>query len=239
MDEKRTDVGGLGDPTVNRDPERSSAGRANMPMFDRGATGEGRMDRESGRPPSHQEIKEGSLGGGERMEGIAMPETQRALEETRDKVAREAAPVVAEKMQEAIVETAEHLSDTLGEQAKRTAEAVSHDAQRVIREKAGEVREGVENRLDGALDQTANRLQGAAGSLHQAAERLEGQGGVRATAGRWAHEVADAGESAADYLRDTDMHELSTSLERQVRERPLQTLLVAAAAGWLVGKILR
>jgi ElaB/YqjD/DUF883 family membrane-anchored ribosome-binding protein len=239
MDERRTEQGRLGDAAANHDPERSSAGRANMPMFDRSPTGEDTMDRESGRPPSHQEIKEGSLGGEERMEGIAMPETQRTLEEARDEIAREAAPVVAEKMQEAIAETTEQLSGTVAEQAKKTAEAVGHDAQRLVREKAAQVREGVENRVDGALDQTADRLQGAAGSLHQAADRLSEQGGVRATAGRWAHEVADAGENAAGYLRDTDMHELTTSLERQVRERPLQTLLVAAAAGWLVGKILR
>jgi ElaB/YqjD/DUF883 family membrane-anchored ribosome-binding protein len=239
MDERRTEGGGVDDVGMNRDSERASAGRANMPRFDRDPSAGESIGAQGGRPPSHRERDKGDLGG-DRMEGIAMPETQRALEEARDEVAREAAQVVAEKMQEAIAETTEQLSGTMGEQAKKTAEALRHDAQRLVGEKAGEVRDRVENRLDDGLDRAADRLQGAARSLHGAADRhLDGEGGARARAGRWAHEVADAGESAADYLRNTEMHELTTALERQVRERPLQTLAIAAAAGWLAGKILR
>jgi ElaB/YqjD/DUF883 family membrane-anchored ribosome-binding protein len=168
-----------------------------------------------------------------------MPETQRALEETRDKVAREAAPVIAEKMQEAIAETTEQLSGTLGEQAKKTAEAVRHDAQRLVGDKVDQVRNRVEEGVDRSLDQAANRIGGAAQTLHETADRHLSGGGVRGTAGRWAHQVADAGEGAAEYLRETDVNDLTQSLERQVRTNPLQTLALAAAAGWLVGKILR
>jgi ElaB/YqjD/DUF883 family membrane-anchored ribosome-binding protein len=241
MDERRPEGGRPGKGGLQPDPERSSAGRANTPMFDRNPSDSGQtLGAEGGRPPSHRELEQGKLGEGERMEGIAMPETQRALEETRDTVAREAAPIVAEKMQEALVETTEHLSDTLGDQAKKTADAVRHDVQRVASEKAAEVRDRVEKGVDRSLDRAADRLEGASRSLHETADRnLAGAGGVRGTAGRWAHEVADAGESAADYLRNTEVHEVTNSLERQVRERPLQTLLIAAAAGWLVGKILR
>jgi ElaB/YqjD/DUF883 family membrane-anchored ribosome-binding protein len=232
MDERRTE-GGLGGGGSDRD--RSSAGSANTPTFDRGASGSG---DQHGRPPSHREIQEGTLGG-ERMEGIAMPETQRALEETRDKVAREAAPVIAEKMQEAIAETSEQLSGTLGEQAKKTAEAVRHDAQRIVGERVEQVRDRVEEGIDRGIDQAADRLGGAAQSLHQTADRHLAGGGVRGTAGRLAHGVADAGENAAEYLRNTEVNDLTQALERQVRENPLQTLLISAATGWLVGKILR
>jgi ElaB/YqjD/DUF883 family membrane-anchored ribosome-binding protein len=244
MDEQRTGAGGAGHGGSDRDLGGSSAGRANTPRFDRDTSG----GTEDGRPPSHREYDEGRLGQGgssEQMEGIALnregkTETQRVLEETRDEVAKKAAPVVAEKMQEAIAETSEQLSGTLSEQAKKTAEAVRHDAERLVGEKAAQVRERVEGRVDEAMDRTANRLGDAANRLHETADRrLAGEGTVRSTARRWTHDVADAGESAAGFLRETDMHDLTQRLERRVREQPLQTLLMAAAAGWLVGKILR
>lgn len=251
MDEHRTGDEGVGGSGQDRDLGSSSAGRANIPMFDRGGpANEAGSTAEGGRPPSHRELEEGRLGdqsSEKRMEGIALnredadkSETQRVLEETRDEIAKQAAPVVAEKMQEAISESSEQLAGTLGEQAKKTATAMRHDAQRMVEEKASEVRDRVEKRADETLDRAADRLGGAANRLHSTADRhLAGEGALRGTARRWTHEVADAGETAADYLRETDIEDLTSALERQVRERPLQTLLIAAAAGWLVGKIIR
>jgi len=237
MDGRGTEKGGLGDSGMNRDPERTSAGPANTPLFDRDASAGERVGSEGGRPPSHREADRGRLSG-DRMEGIALPETQRVLEETRDKVAKEAAPVVAEKMQEAITETTERLGDTMGEQAKKTAEALRHDAGHAVEQKAGEVLNRVENSVDRGIDRAAEGLQTGARRLHETADRIGGPG-VRGTASRVAHQAADLGEDAAGYLRETDFEDLRSSLEHQVRERPLQTLAIAAAAGWLVGKILR
>ena len=44
---------------------------------------------------------------------------------------------------------------------------------------------------------------------------------------------------AADYLRGSDADDLRRDVETRVREKPLQSVLVAVAAGWLVGKIVR
>jgi hypothetical protein len=54
-----------------------------------------------------------------------------------------------------------------------------------------------------------------------------------------AHNVADRMESTASYLRDRDASDFVGRLQDQVRERPLEMLLVGVATGWLVGKILR
>ena len=62
---------------------------------------------------------------------------------------------------------------------------------------------------------------------------------MKARAGDMAHGLADGMESAAGYLRSNDVEQLRGDLRRQMRERPLQTLLIGVAAGWVVGKILR
>jgi hypothetical protein len=211
-----------------------SAGAANTPPFER-------------EPPvvrtaaDHQIPSDTGGRGAAGRGGGAESETERELERTRDVIAEAAAPVMAEKTQEAIAETASRLKDdpAVVDQVKRTATAMQHDAQRLAREKLGEVGERVEGRINEGLHAAADRLETAASQLDELAdERLSGTG-AKARAGDMAHSVADSMESVASYLRDNDLESLQSDLERQVRQRPLQTLFVAVAAGWLAGKILR
>lgn len=177
--------------------------------------------------------------GGMRASGT---ETERELERTRDVVAKAAAPVVAEKTQEAIAETAERLSHDpqVKEQIGRTADALKHDAQDMARQKVGQVADQARQKVNQGMGQAADRLDQAAQRLDQMAdERTAGATGPKARAGSMAHSLADSIESVAGYLRSNDVDGLQRDLERQVRERPVQTLLIGVAAGWLVGKILR
>jgi ElaB/YqjD/DUF883 family membrane-anchored ribosome-binding protein len=169
-------------------------------------------------------------------------ETERELERTRDMVAKTAAPAIAEKTQEAIEETTDRLAHNpqVKEQVRRTAEAVQHDAQRMAKEKMGEMAGRAEDKVNQGLNQAADRIDQAAHRLDQIADQQAGgAGGPRAKAGQMAHSVADTMESVAGYLRSNDARKLRGDLERQVRERPVQTLLIGVAAGWLAGKILR
>ncbi len=95
--------------------------------------------------------------------------------------------------------------------------------------------------VNDALGRAADTLEGAARRLDEFADQqgTSGTGGVKARAGAMASSVADTIESAAQYLRDSDVSNLQGNLERQVRENPLQTLLVGVAAGWVLGKILK
>jgi hypothetical protein len=108
------------------------------------------------------------------------------------------------------------------------------------RGKLEELGDQIEDAANEQMRRTAEQLDSAADQIDRfTAERTRGATGVKAQAGSMAHSVADMMESAAGYLRDNDVDSLRENLRRQMRERPLQTLLVGVAAGWVVGKILR
>ncbi len=109
-----------------------------------------------------------------------------------------------------------------------------------MQERASQMADRAQEKLDTGMKQAADRIDTMAQRLDQVAdERLAGGTGARARAGDVAHSFADTMESVAGYLRSNDTEALRGDLERQMRQRPLQTLLVAVAAGWLVGKIVR
>ena len=219
MDQRDSTPGGLG-----------RGGSANTPPFDREAP--------ALRTAADHQIPEETGG----MRASGQSETERELERTRDMAARAAAPVMAEKTQEAITEAADRLAHdpAMREQAKRTAEAVTHDAQKMAKDKASELAGRAEDKVNRGLDQAADRLEQAAERIDRLADQqTQGASGIRARAGTVAHSAADTLESVAGYLRSNDAQALRSDLERQVRERPVQTLLIGVAAGWLAGKILR
>lgn len=187
---------------------------------------------------------EGAAPGGLGATGAGAPrsETERELERTRDLVAERAAPVMAEKTQEAVTEAASQAmhDPEVRDQVKRTAKAAQHEAGDMVREKAGQLGERAETRINEGMQQAADRLETAAERLDRLAEeRIDGESGARARAGDLAHSAADTMESVARYLRENDAQGLRSDLERQVRDKPVQTLLVGVAAGWVAGKILR
>jgi hypothetical protein len=46
-------------------------------------------------------------------------------------------------------------------------------------------------------------------------------------------------EATADWLRDADIDGIKTGIERQVKEHPGRTLLIAAGLGYLIGRAFR
>jgi hypothetical protein len=51
--------------------------------------------------------------------------------------------------------------------------------------------------------------------------------------------IASGMQSSADWLRDADLDKLKDGVEKQVKEHPARSLLVALGAGYLIGKALR
>jgi hypothetical protein len=45
--------------------------------------------------------------------------------------------------------------------------------------------------------------------------------------------------STADWLRNNDLDSMKNGVEQQVRSNPGRALLVAAVAGYLIGKVIR
>jgi rRNA maturation endonuclease Nob1 len=51
--------------------------------------------------------------------------------------------------------------------------------------------------------------------------------------------LASGMQSSAEWLRDADIDKLKQGVEKQVKEHPARSLLVALGAGYLIGKALR
>jgi hypothetical protein len=113
------------------------------------------------------------------------------------------------------------------------------DAARRAEERAGETLDEAGRRLDQTADTAADRLDAAANRVRGRAREMNDEPGWRGSAARWAEQAADTGENAAEYLRESGIDDFRGMLEQQVRQRPLQTILLSVAAGWVVGKILR
>ena len=85
----------------------------------------------------------------------------------------------------------------------------------------------------GIREQAADRLESAADALHERAEGYEGRlGGYGRQAAEWL-------DRSAQYVRSADAQRVKTDVEDQVRRNPGRALLVAGAAGLLLGVLLR
>jgi hypothetical protein len=93
-------------------------------------------------------------------------------------------------------------------------------------------------RADEAMDEAAETLAGAAERIDRLSDRIPRRG-VGNRAGEMGHSAADALESVARFLRDNDVEGLQRDLGRLVSGRPLSMLLLAVAAGFVAGKVLR
>jgi ElaB/YqjD/DUF883 family membrane-anchored ribosome-binding protein len=101
--------------------------------------------------------------------------------------------------------------------------------------KANEVAGQATAAVDQGIDRASAGLDRAADMIRERGEQMGGGSG----AGSSAAMVADKLDAASTYLRDKDSAQLIADLERVVRQKPTQSLLVAAGVGFLLSKILR
>lgn len=116
----------------------------------------------------------------------------------------------------------ERVGDVAGSAKERVAD-VAGGAKERVGAVPGQVREGVA----GGLESVANRISHLVDP--DAGGRMAGVAGG----------VAGGMESTARYVREGDLEELRRDFEGQVRRSPVQTLLAAALAGFVIGRILR
>ena len=115
-------------------------------------------------------------------------------------------------------------------------------------------RAGVREKLADALSSGADKLRergarsgGDAASGDSSAATFAGVTGggtvsVETDAGAGAQvteRVAGGMDAAADWLREADIDGLKQGIERQVKEHPARTLLIAAGVGYLLGRAFR
>ena len=125
-----------------------------------------------------------------------------------------------------------------------TAQEKLADVGSTVRERSGQMKNSLADALHSGAEKLRQRttstttsvsdtpLAGATntGSVAVAAEHRTAQVG---------NKVATGMDAAADWIRETDLDSLKTGVERQVKEHPGRTLLIAAGLGYLLGKALR
>lgn len=123
------------------------------------------------------------------------------------------------------------VSDVLAAMGVGAGEGMEVDLADRMREKAGAQRlggtgEGVREKVTGALGAAANRIS------HLVGQDESGQEGPLAG-------VAGRVQDTVRQVREIRPAELRSGFEERVRGRPVQTLLAAALAGFVIGRILR
>jgi ElaB/YqjD/DUF883 family membrane-anchored ribosome-binding protein len=90
--------------------------------------------------------------------------------------------------------------------------------------------------LDQIKTNIADKLRSAAGSLEGQAARM---GGRNENVSGYGHQAAGWLNRSADYVEEFDPKQFRSDVENQVRRNPGRSLLIAGAAGLILGALLR
>ncbi|MDQ3697007.1 MAG: hypothetical protein M3373_03130 [Gemmatimonadota bacterium] len=136
--------------------------------------------------------------------------------------------------------TADDTRDRLHQAKGKAAEKLGQ-----VRERAGELKATLADKLDAGADRLRQRAADTGGkySPPMAAAGVD-TGTTEVAAGREpmpqvSDKVASGMKSTADWLRNHDLDSMRSEVEEQVRTNPGRSLLIAAVAGYVLGKAFR
>ena len=101
-----------------------------------------------------------------------------------------------------------------------------------LKEKTQEIGRTAMDKLDQNRVAAASTLRGTANSLHETADKLP-------NVPEMTHSAARKVESMADYLETKDTRQFLGDIGAVVKRNPMPSLVVAALAGFLIGRSLR
>lgn len=123
-----------------------------------------------------------------------------------------------------------------------TAQEKLADVGSTVRERAAGMKDSLADALESGADKLRQRVQSSqtggsqlAGATTAGAVTTTDSGRVTVAGER----LAGGMQATADWLRDADLDSLKTGVERQVKEHPGRTLLIAVGLGYLLGKAFR
>jgi hypothetical protein len=130
---------------------------------------------------------------------------------------------------------------SIGDRARDAATSAKDRASDVgstVRERAGQAKNSLADALEAGAERLRNRGGGQqlAGSTGYGDTSVGTDGGSVADLGQ---RVAGGLQTSADWLREADIDGLRQGVERQVRDNPGRTLLIAVGLGYLLGKAFR
>lgn len=119
------------------------------------------------------------------------------------------------------------------------AKGLASEAKREARDLAGQAKDQVQNLVGERKDRAAEQLGSFAGSLRDAARKLEdGDGGIPAL-GRYAQTAADQVDRVSQYLRDRDLNAFVRDAEIFARRHPDVFLGGAFLAGLIFARFFK
>ena len=114
------------------------------------------------------------------------------------------------------------------------------DVGSAARDRAGNLKNSLADALESGADRLRQRSGGQSGSF--AGTTGSGSVALETDGGRLTEvttRVATGMQSSAEWLRDADLDGMKLGIERQVKEHPGRTLLIAVGLGYLIGKAFR
>lgn len=130
-------------------------------------------------------------------------------------------------------------ADSIADKAKSGLNSAADKAKSGLgtaKDKATELKATLADKLEAGAEKLRSQSQG--GSYAGAT----GQGSVATDSGalgQVSDKLATGMQSTADFLRNADLDNMKAGIEKQVRENPGRSLLIAAGLGYLLGKAFR
>ena len=131
--------------------------------------------------------------------------------------------------------------DRAGDEAQGRASQVKEKASQAastVREKAGNLKMSLADQLERGAEALRHRS-GETGGTYAGATGEGSMAVGQNRLGNLTESVAGGMQNTADWLREADLDGLKTGVERQVKEHPGRTLLIALGVGYLIGKAFR
>jgi ElaB/YqjD/DUF883 family membrane-anchored ribosome-binding protein len=129
---------------------------------------------------------------------------------------------------------ADNFGDGRADNTETLKEKIDDIASRA-KDRAGQWTDAASETVDQQRENISTRLDRAASTLHENAQRVPG--GPRTV--NAAHRFADGMEATASYLREHDFADMRDDLINVCKRRPVQALVCAAAFGFLLGRSVR
>ena len=113
------------------------------------------------------------------------------------------------------------------------------DVGATARERAGHLRTNLADALESSADKLRRRAGEAGGQFGGATGSATVPLADEEHMGQVAGKVAGGMDATAEWIRDIDVEGMKLGIERQVKEHPGRTLLIAIGLGYLIGKAFR
>jgi len=129
--------------------------------------------------------------------------------------------------------------------SRLNSESSGTDTGRGVSDRVKSVASSVKEKASGLPAMLADGLQAGAEALRQRSGTPQTSPGSSVavtsdpTIAAVTDTLASGMQSSAEWLRDADLEKLKDGVEKQVKEHPARSLLVALGAGYLIGKALR